>query len=45
VELGRIMEAEGLNARLLAKLEMRNPAGSVKVSGPAAVRVQKMKPC
>ena len=30
VELGRIMEAEGLNARLLAKLEMRNPAGSVK---------------
>ena len=24
------MEAEGLNARLLAKLEMRNPAGSVK---------------
>ena len=30
VELGRIMEAEGLNVRLLAKLEMRNPAGSVK---------------
>ena len=30
VEMGRIMEAEGLNARLLAKLEMRNPAGSVK---------------
>lgn len=30
VELGRIMEAEGLSARLLAKLEMRNPAGSVK---------------
>ena len=30
VELGRIMKNEGLRARLLAKLEMRNPAGSVK---------------
>ena len=30
VELGRIMKNEDLNARLLAKLEMRNPAGSVK---------------
>ena len=30
VELTRIMEKEGLSARLLAKLEMRNPAGSVK---------------
>ena len=30
VELGRIMKNEKLNARLLAKLEMRNPAGSVK---------------
>ena len=30
VELGRIMKNEGLHARLLAKLEMRNPAGSVK---------------
>ena len=30
VELGRVMKNEGLSARLLAKLEMRNPAGSVK---------------
>jgi cysteine synthase A len=30
VELKRIMEKEGLSACLLAKLEMRNPAGSVK---------------
>ena len=30
VELGRIMEAEGLKARLLAKIEGRNPGGSVK---------------
>ena len=30
VELGRVMKKEGLFARLLAKLEMRNPAGSVK---------------
>ena len=30
LELGRIMKNEGLSARLLAKLEMRNPAGSVK---------------
>ena len=30
VELGRVMKKEGLSARLLAKLEMRNPAGSVK---------------
>ena len=30
VELTRIIEKEGLSARLLAKLEMRNPAGSVK---------------
>ena len=30
VELGRVMKNEGFSARLLAKLEMRNPAGSVK---------------
>ena len=30
LELGRIMKSENLTARLLAKLEMRNPAGSVK---------------
>ena len=30
VELGRVMKNEGLSARLLAKLEMRNPAGSAK---------------
>ena len=30
VELGRVMKKEGLSARLLAKLEIRNPAGSVK---------------
>ena len=30
LELGRIMKNENLTARLLAKLEMRNPAGSVK---------------
>ena len=30
VELGRVMKNEGRSARLLAKLEMRNPAGSVK---------------
>ena len=30
VELGRVLKNEGLSARLLAKLEMRNPAGSVK---------------
>lgn len=30
LELGRIMEKEALTARLLAKLESRNPGGSVK---------------
>ena len=30
VELGRIMKREGLQARLLAKVEMKNPGGSVK---------------
>lgn len=30
LELGRIMEGEGLNARLLAKLESFNPGGSAK---------------
>ncbi len=30
LELGRIMEAEGLQARILVKLEARNPGGSAK---------------
>ena len=30
MELGRIMQTQGLNARLLGKLECMNPAGSVK---------------
>ena len=30
MELGRLMQLEGLQARLLAKLECMNPAGSVK---------------